>query len=213
MAFNFLILSCQFFQLDGHFRLTHICVRGSGADFEGKTGTVHIIVVSDRCSQVYHGVFVGTIEGTKGGCVFALIGPEADGEGCFVIGIKIQGMEGCQGSGTGTDAVDVAANLVDAAVHFVHAVTDVVDRSVELAFIDGVAGFRSFTDVVNGIPAHVDVAILDGNVFRRIGIIDRQAVVVDRRISRADGVAGDDRLVVAGTDGDAGVEFRRIEAF
>ena len=122
-------------------------------------------------------------------------------------------MEGCQGSSTGTDAVDVAADLVDAAVHFVHAVTDVVDRPVELAFIDGVAGFRSFADVVNGIAAHVDVAILDGNVFRRIGIIDRQAVVVDRRISRADGVARNDRLVVAGTDGDAGVEFRRIEAF
>ena len=66
---------------------------------------------------------------------------------------------------------------------------------------------------MNGIAAHIDVAILDGNVFRRVFVYNCKAVVVDCRIARANGVAGNDRLVVAGTDSDAGVEFCRIEAF
>lgn len=116
-------------------------------------------------------------------------------------------MEGCQGSGTGTDAVDIAVNLADTAVHFIHAGGEVVDCPIELAFIDGIAGFGCFTDVVNGIAAHVDVTILDGNVFRRVFVYNGKTVIVNRRIARADGVARNDRLVVSGTDGDAGVEF------
>mgnify|MGYP000361586737 CR=1 FL=1 len=139
--------------------------------------------------------------------MFALVGTETDSEGTFVIRIVIQWMEGCQGCGTGTDAVDVAADLVDAAIHFVHAVTDIVNRPVELTFIDGIAGTLCVTDVMDDVAAHVDAAILDGNIFRRIGIGDRQAVVVDRRIACMDGVTGNDRLVVASTDGDAVGEY------
>ena len=63
---------------------------------------------------------------------------------------------------------------------------------------------------MDDVAAHVDAAILDGNIFRRIGIGDRQAVVVDRRIACMDGVTGNDRLVVASTDGDAVGDISRF---
>lgn len=78
-------------------------------------------------------------------------------------------MEGCQGCGTGTDAVDVAADLVDAAIHFVHAVTDIVNRPVERPLLMASLAL-CVTDVMDDVAAHVDAAILDGNIFRRIGI-------------------------------------------
>ena len=99
---------------------------------------------------------------------------------------------------------------------FVHAVTDIVNRPVELTFIDGIAGTLCVTDVMDDVAAHVDAAILDGNIFRRIGIGDRQAVVVDRRIARRDRarinrVAFDDRLIVASTDGNLIVYFDAVQ--
>ena len=68
-------------------------VRRRRANLEGNAGAVHVVVVADGGSKVYHGVFIGAIEGTEGGGVFALVGAEADGEGAFVIGVEIQGME------------------------------------------------------------------------------------------------------------------------
>ena len=88
--------------------------------------------------------------------------------------------------GSGSDAIDATVEFPDAVIHLVHARPDSTDGSVELAFIDSVRCFHGITDVVDDIAAHADVVVFDGDVFRRIFILNRQSAIVDGRVARRD---------------------------
>lgn len=133
------------------------------ADLEADAGIDHIFPAAEGTTDAEHRVFVGPIVSTDsygtGIFIVAITGCEIP----LVVRIEVQRMESCQGSGTGTDAVDAGTQLVDGT-------TEVGYRLIggkELATIDGIGRFLADLprcDAFNLVAAHVDVAVLNGDM-------------------------------------------------
>ena len=154
------------------------------ADLEADTGIDHVFPAAEGTTDAEHRVFIGTIVSADsygtGIFIIAITGCEIP----LVIWIKVQRMEGCQGSGTGTDAVDAGTQLVDGTTEVGYRLI----RRIQLADIDRIPRSLARSHIVDLVAAHVDVAVLNGDVAIFVASLDGEATVVDGRIARRDAV-------------------------
>ena len=123
------------------------------SDAEADTGIDHVFSAAKGSTGAEHNIFIRSIEGADSGGVGSPVIAISGSKVPFFIRIKVQWMEGGQSSGTGTDAVDPVVYGCYAAA-----------QALQLGYIDCIIVSCASGYMVDGLSAHTDIILLNGNV-------------------------------------------------
>lgn len=160
------------------------------AELNADTGIDHVFPAAEGTADTEHGVFIGTVVSTDSGRIGATVIAVASGEVPLIIRVEVQRMESCQCSGTGADTIDAVAQFIDRTAEAI----DSLVTLPELAAVDGIGRILAdlaVGDTANLVAAHIDIALMDGDVLVIVITLDRQAAVIHGRVACRNGFSFD----------------------
>ena len=130
------------------------------SDAEADTGIDHVFSAAKGSTGAEHNIFIRLIEGADSGGVGSPVIAISGSKVPFFIRIKVQWMEGGQSGCTGTDAVYPVVYGGYAAA-----------QALQLGYIDCIIVSGASGYVVDGLSAHTDISLLNGDVMCTLSIL------------------------------------------